>query len=393
MKKKIMVWKNKVEQLFANRRSIQTIIGLVTAVIIMTAVTKFLIAFFQFLQKHYIKILLLIAYIITAHVYDKKWKEKRVKEKNQTNRAVDNKKAKKITYNNLLFVVHELGILRSKLSNIILIITDIFNLGLSKELYITLLVSRELFDPTRGNPLRLKKGQHQPAIRCEKRDMNPESYVLKIILDGFPANEIRKLAPVISSALIGEVNNYAVTSIQEDITSSVMYFIIEDVAIDHRLVFSSVEEMRPPSNTKLLIDTRTILDLTASGSILLSAKTRSGKTTGIVALAIQLLMCGPDQYGSEVLIIDPKRAELSLLPYTVTVKEDENGEGRAILAAVQRFADSITTRQSVLNALSEADGDAVHWWEAAMHPSFLVLDEFVTIRTLFPKRPDKSDSD
>lgn len=272
---------------------------------------------------------------------------------------------------------------------ITLLICAAFSPVFPKSRYITWLVKRALFDPSRGNPLHLKEGQYLPTIHCNciRGGSGQEQFVLKISTEGFAPKQIKSLAPIISTALVGTLKNYAVTSSQEDDARNFVSFMLEDVTIDHRLVFSSVEEMLSPPITKLVVDKRTTIDLTTSGSIICAGKTRSGKTTGIISQLLQIVSYGPDQYGSECLIVDPKQAELSRLPYTVTV--DKDGEGRTILAAIQRFADSISERQSVLNDLSEIDGNAVHWWEAAMHPSFLFLDEFVSLRTLFPKRAEK----
>lgn len=252
-------------------------------------------------------------------------------------------------------------------------------------------VRRMILDPAYGNPLNLLEGQRLPTVRCKKSDATQEQFILKIQTNGFTPKEISGLAPAISPALTGNLRNYAVKSIEEDTAHNFIDFVIEDVTLDYRIQFTSVDDMYPPSNTKLLIDKRTVIDLTVSGSILIAAKTRSGKTTGIIDILLQVLLCGPDRYGSDINIIDPKRAELSRLPHVITV--DEDGGGRAILAAVKRFADRMTERQNILNILSEVDGNAVHWWEAAMHPSFLVLDEFVALRTLFPQRADKNDPD
>lgn len=145
--------------------------------------------------------------------------------------------------------------------------------------------------------------------------------------------------------------------------------------------------LTPP--TKLFIQKGTTIDLTTAGSILIVAKTRSGKTTGAVALLAETLVRGPDKYDSLVLIIDPKQAELSRLAHVVTV--DEDGGGRAILVALKRFEEAVKKRQAILNTLSEVDGTAVHWWEASMRPSFLLLDEYIALRALFPKRPEKDD--
>ena len=100
--------------------------------------------------------------------------------------------------------------------------------------------------------------------------------------------------------------------------------------------------------------------------MLVAGKTRSGKTTGIIALLIQALQCGRDKFESEITIIDPKQAELSRLPHVITL--DEDGEAREILTALRWFAGSIIKRQCTLNDLSEQSGDAVKWWDAGMHP-------------------------
>lgn len=103
-----------------------------------------------------------------------------------------------------------------------------------------------------------------------------------------------------------------------------------------------------------------------------------------------MLPWGRDRYGSEVIIIDPKQAELSRLPYTVTL--DANGEAKDILAALKRFTDTIKRRQQILNGLFVERGDAVKWWDAGFHPSFIFIDEYISCRTLFPSRAGKDDN-
>ena len=160
--------------------------------------------------------------------------------------------------------------------------------------------------------------------------------------------------------------------------------------IDRSLTFSNVEEMRPASPTHLRVQDGADIDLTTSGSMLVAGKTRSGKTTGIIALLLQALQCGRDSFESEIAIIDPKQAELSRLPHVITL--DEDGEATEILASLRWFAHIITKRQRVLNDLSEQSGDAIKWWDAGMHPSFLFIDEYVALRSVFPAKAAK-DSD
>ena len=56
-----------------------------------------------------------------------------------------------------------------------------------------------------------------------------------------------------------------------------------------------------------------------NASTLVAGRTRSGKTTGILsAMILPVLACGRDKYGSEVVIVDPKNAELSMCPHVLS---------------------------------------------------------------------------
>ena len=101
------------------------------------------------------------------------------------------------------------------------------------------------------------------------------------------------------------------------------------------------------------------------------------------------MLLGRDKLGSVVKIIDPKNAELSQLPHTVT--PDEDGGGRAILETLHEFENTMRKRQATLNNLSKKKGDAVKWWDAKMHPSILFVDEFVACRSLFPTKAVKEE--
>ena len=170
-----------------------------------------------------------------------------------------------------------------------------------------------------------------------------------------------------------------------------MTFTLEDVQISRTLCVKEVGMLQPGGATLLIVQQGTYIDLTTSGSMLFSGKTRSGKTTAIISLLLQVLMAGRDDYGSVVTIIDPKQAELSRLPHVVTL--DENGEAMAILDALRHFNKIVAVRQQALNDLSEQSGNAVHWWEAGMHPSVLFVDEYVACRTMFPQKPAKGNED
>ena len=250
-------------------------------------------------------------------------------------------------------------------------------------------VRRALCHPSHGNPLRLREGELLPAVKC--KEVYTGVYDLTISAGAVTVETIAGAASAISSALNGRYVRYAITQTDTGVAFDKVTFRVEDVLVDRSLTYAAVEEMRPRGPTKLQVQAGTEIDLTTSGSMLVAGKTRSGKTTGIIALLLQALQCGRDEYGSEIVIIDPKQAELSRLPYVVTL--DEDGEARGILDALKRFSDTIVTRQAVLNNLSEQVGDAVKWWDAGMHPSFLFVDEFVSLKSIFPAKPAKDDPD
>lgn len=249
-------------------------------------------------------------------------------------------------------------------------------------------VRRALCHPRYGNPLRLREGELLPGVDC--KNIGSGVYELTITAKSCTVETITDAASAISTAINGRYVHYAVTQVDAGTAHDKVVFRLEDVLIDRSLKFSSVEQMRPENPTRLRIQDGVDIDLTTSGSMLVAGKTRSGKTTGIIALLLQALQCGPDQYGSQIVIIDPKQAELSRLPHVVSL--DPDGEAREILAALRWFAHIITKRQRALNNLSEQHGDAIKWWDAGMHPSFLFIDEYVALRTIFPPKAAK-DSD
>lgn len=248
------------------------------------------------------------------------------------------------------------------------------------------IVRQGLFQPSRGNSLHLHDGDLLPRIWC--RCIKAGIYELTISAQqSVTIDTILNAASSISSALNQRYEQYAITQTNADAAFNSVTFRIEDVKVDRSLTVQFVDELPPKESTLLRVDQLTYIDLTTSGSILVAGKTRSGKTTGVISLLLQVLAAGPDDYGSQVTIIDPKQAELSRLPYTVTV--DADGEAKAILMALEAYCETIRKRQQILNDLSEKTGDAVKWWEAGFHPSFVFVDEYVACRTLFPKKAPK----
>lgn len=236
-----------------------------------------------------------------------------------------------------------------------------------------------------GNPLHLKDGEYLPKIKVKQ--LENDVYLLTVDCSSVSAENLQKMPSIISSTLNGKQAQYAVTIVNTDTAYNYVQFYIENVTVDKSFTFKNVDEMKPPHPTKIRIQKGTNIDLTTSGSMLVAGKTRSGKTTGIIAMLIQALMWGRDGYGSKITIIDPKRAELSMLPFVVSV--DDDGEARSILQALKDFEATIKIRQAYLNKNLLKVGDAIHWWELGMHPSFLFIDEYVACRSLFPKKADK----
>ena len=250
-------------------------------------------------------------------------------------------------------------------------------------------VRRALCHPSHGDPLHLQEGELLPSIKC--KEARPGVYDLTISAGAVTVETIAGAASAISSALNGRYVRYAITQTDTGVAFDKVTFRVEDVMLDRSLTFETVEDMRSRGPTKLRVQDGTEIDLTTSGSMLVAGKTRSGKTTGIIALLLQVLLAGRDEYGSEVIIIDPKQAELSRLAHVVTL--DEDGGARGILRTLGRFAASSVSRQAVLNGLAARSGDAVKWWVAGMHPSFLFIDEYVALRAIFPSKAAKDDPD
>lgn len=248
-------------------------------------------------------------------------------------------------------------------------------------------VKKRLFDSKYGNPLGFKEGELLPIVKCKR--INKTSFALIIEATICTVDELVDLAPVISSSINGRYKEYAVTSIETDIAYNQVTYRIDNVLVDKSLKINLVEELKMDDRTKIMIDSETYIDLTTSGSILCCGKTRSGKTTGIISILMSALQHGRDKYLSNVMIIDPKKAELSRLPYVITL--NSYGQAENIFDQIKEYEKTIRYRQEVLNKCSEQTGDAVKWWDAEMNPSFLFIDEYVALRSIFPARATKGD--
>lgn len=244
-----------------------------------------------------------------------------------------------------------------------------------------------LFAKAGGNPLGLKNESAIPSL--DVKDDGEGRYRVIIDTTACSADTLVKLPKIISSGLIDDYAGWAVVAVDEDPASSYVSYIIEDVTRSRKIIAETPWEIYSDHVTQLVIQEGFFLDLTKSGSMLMVGKTRSGKTTAVECMLIQLLAHGPDEYGSKILILDPKGAELSRLPYTLS--PDEDGSARGMLQALRDFEQTRRSRQKVLDDLSEQHGRPVMWWEAGMHPSVLFVDEWIAFQALMPKKAPKDD--
>lgn len=245
---------------------------------------------------------------------------------------------------------------------------------------------RALYSYEYGNPLHLKDGERLPIVGCKQLENG--RFLLRITAVATTVEDLEKLSSAISSALNKKLKKYAVIITNADVAYNYIDFLIDDVTVDRTLIFTDVKQMKQKTPTKIIVDSNTYIDLEFSGSMLTVGKTRSGKTTAIISILLQVLLQGADKHHSKITIIDPKQAELSQLPHVMTL---DDGEATQILKALKEFAEIIKLRQKFLNDLSVSKGDVIHWWEpeAKMRPSFVFIDEYVSCRTLFPKKAEK----
>lgn len=246
-----------------------------------------------------------------------------------------------------------------------------------------------LFSKAGGNPLGLKNESAIPSLNV--RDDGEGQYRVVIDTTACSADTLVKLPKIISSGLIDDYAGWAVVAVDEDPASSFVSYIIEDVTRSRKIVATHLEDIYGDCLSIIMIQKGFVLDLTKSGSILICGKTRSGKTTAVESILLQILVHGPDEFGSKVLILDPKGAELSRLPHTLS--PDEEGSAKGMLQALREFEQTRRSRQKVLDDLSEQHGRPVMWWNAGMHPSVLFIDEWVAFQALMPKRAPKDDPD
>lgn len=274
---------------------------------------------------------------------------------------------------------------------ILLIVAFILLLFTPDTIRMKYMIRKGLFHPENGNPLNLKDGELLPSISVKRSENNVASYTIKISTVSCDTDALMKISKSISAALKGRFKDYAVVTPETDVSENYVSYTIKDVRSSKKLTCHSLKDLSTKEKYLIRVDKETCLDLRHSGSMLFAGKTRSGKTTGIISLLMQVLKLGRDDFGSLVTIIDPKRAELSVLEHVYS--PDEEGDMSRCMQAIELFFARMTERQQELNRLSKKSGNAVRWWEAGMYPSFLFIDEFVAMYSMLPKKAPKDKPD
>lgn len=254
------------------------------------------------------------------------------------------------------------------------------------------LVKHRLCAYKMGNPLHLRDSEIQPIVKVYVAE---RGYQIRVECASARFDDVAKLETVISDCLKKKFGDYAVVKREEDIAARYVDYYIEDVisGTQKQSVYSSIEDI-PIDKTKLFIRDDVYIDYSKvlNSSALIVGKTRSGKTTGIISVfLLPVLKQGPDTFGSKVVIIDPKNAELSQCAHVVS--PDINNNVVKVLEAVKDFNCTRIKRQQIINEEGRKQGKAAKWFDVGMKPSLLFVDEWVALLGLFPKKASKDNPD
>lgn len=161
---------------------------------------------------------------------------------------------------------------------------------------------------------------------------------------------------------------------------------IENAHTDWQIKATSFADLQPKKRGTFLIDKRTTADWLVSPHMLISGKTRSGKTMFLVHLLASHLHVTrkeqdvPDEMKSVVSMIDPKGqdfAKFKQVPNVVVGLDPI-----AIFKQVEAFEAHMTARMEYL-------GETGQRWQDVFEPSILVLDEYASIGVSFGTITDK----
>lgn len=303
----------------------------------------------------------------------------------------------------LLVITHELQVdrnidfsvmIKSLLYGAVLIfvIAILENIFRSDKRSIMYMVRKSLCDSSFGNPLHLVDGEIEPRVKVYK---TPKGYRITIECLSADFDDVASLETDISGYLRDKFGNYAVVAKEEDIAGRYVDYFIEDVISNYykQSVYRDLSDI-PLNLTKVYIRKDVYIDYShvLNSSAIIAGRSRSGKTTAIIStFLLPMLKQGRDNFGSRIIIVDPKSAELSLCPHVLS--PSINGDVEHILEAIRTFNQLRITRQKIINDSCKKKGKAVKWFDVEMKPCVLFIDEFVSIQDMFPKKPSKEKPD
>lgn len=155
---------------------------------------------------------------------------------------------------------------------------------------------------------------------------------------------------------------------------------IENAHTDWQIKAASFADLKPERRGTFLIDKRTTADWIVSPHMLISGKTRSGKTMVLVQLLASHLHVTrkeqdvPDEMKSIVSMIDPKGQDMARFKQVPNVIVGL--DPIAIFKQVEAFEKHMTARMEYL-------GETGQRWQDVFEPSILVLDEYASIGVSF----------
>ena len=161
---------------------------------------------------------------------------------------------------------------------------------------------------------------------------------------------------------------------------------IENAHTDWQIKATSFADLQPNKRGTFLIDKRTTADWLVSPHMLISGKTRSGKTMFLVHLLASHLHVThkeqdvPDEMKSVVSMIDPKGQDMARFKQVPNVVVGL--DPIAIFKQVEAFEKHMTARMEYL-------GETGQRWQDVFEPSILVLDEYASIGVSFGTITDK----
>lgn len=180
--------------------------------------------------------------------------------------------------------------------------------------------------------------------------------------------------------------NLSVVDMTTSVDQTTATIKIENAHTDWQIKATSFADLQPKKRGTFLIDKRTTADWLVSPHMLISGKTRSGKTMFLVHLLSSHLHVTrkeqdvPDEMKSITSVVDPKGQEFARFKQipNVVVGLDPI----AIFKQVEAFEKHMTARMEYL-------GETGQRWQDVFEPSIFVLDEYASIGVAFSTIFDK----